>query len=299
MHMTELNKTAQQGWPCVVITGATQGVGRALADEFARDGHALLLVARDEAGLAAAAAELASAHGVTVNFAACDLSTDEGCAGVERALQRFSLYADILVNNAAMMAAGFFQDQEPAMLRKMVDLNMRAMVDLTRRFLPGMIGRGTGGVLNVASVEGFMPIPYQATYAATKAFVLSFSRALAYETMYTGVHVCTLAPGTVATTLHEKAGAEYSRYVRFLPTNTAEDIARIGYRNFKRGRKLTVTGWFNRLGILVSRFVPNVLLVPFMGLLFRVLDAEGNPQMPHVLPPDKPLVTPAPRSRSN
>ena len=147
MHMTELNKTAQQGWPCVVITGATQGVGRALADEFARDGHALLLVARDEAGLAAAAAELASAHGVTVNFAACDLSTDEGCAGVERALQRFSLYADILVNNAAMMAAGFFQDQEPAMLRKMADLNMRAMVDLTRRFLPGMIGRGTGGVL--------------------------------------------------------------------------------------------------------------------------------------------------------
>ncbi len=187
---------------------------------------------------------------------------------------RHGLYADILVNNAAMMAAGFFQDQDPAMLGKLVDLNVRGTVDLTRRFLPGMIARGTGGVLNVASVEGFMPIPYQATYAATKAFVLSFSRALAYETMYTGVRVCTLAPGTVATGLHEKAGAEYSRYVRFLPTKTAEDVARIGYRNFKRGSKLTVTGWFNRLSILISRFVPNLMLVPFMGLLFRVLDAE-------------------------
>jgi uncharacterized protein len=178
------------------------------------------------------------------------------------------------------------------MLSKLVDLNVRAMVDLTRRFLPGMIARGKGGVLNVASVEGFMPIPYQATYAATKAFVLSFSRALAYETMYTGVSVCTLAPGTVATSLHEKAGAEYSRYVRFLPTKTAEDVARIGYRNFKRGSKLTVTGWFNRLGIFVSRFVPNFLLVPFMGLLFRVLDADGNPQMPRVLPPAKPPAAP-------
>ena len=115
----------------------------------------------------------------------------------------------------------------------------------------------------------------------------------AYETMYTGVRVCALAPGTVATTLHKKAGAEYSRYVRFLPTKTAEEVARIGYRNFKRGSKLTVTGWFNRLGILVSRFVPNLLLVPFMGLLFRVLDADGSPQMPRVPPPSAPAEQPA------
>ena len=282
--MNEQNKSAEGVDPAVVITGATQGVGRALADEFARNGHALLLVARDEASLAAAARKLASDHGVTVHYAACDLSTEEGCAAVEQALQRFALYADILVNNAAMMLAGFFQDQDRATLLKLVDLNARAMVDLTRRLLPGMIARGAGGVLNVASVEGFMPVPYQATYAATKAFVLSFSRALAYETMYTGVRVSALAPGTVATSLHEKAGAEYSRYVQFLPSMTAEQVARIGYRKFMRGKKVIVTGWFNRLGIMAARFTPMLLLVPFMGLLFRVLDADGNPQMPRVLP---------------
>src|SRR4051812_4708061 len=101
--MNQPDKTAKQAAPCVVITGATQGVGRALAEEFARDGHALLLVARDEAGLASAAHKLASDHGVTVNYAACDLSTDEGCEGVEQALRRLGLYADTLVNNAAMM----------------------------------------------------------------------------------------------------------------------------------------------------------------------------------------------------
>ena len=117
----------------------------------------------------------------------------------------------------------------------------------TRRFLPGMIARRSGGMLNVASVEGFMPVPYQATYAATKAFVLSLTRALAYETMGTGVRVSALAPGAVATAMHAKAGAEYSRYVQLFPVMSAEEVARIGYRKFMRGRKTIVTGLFNRL----------------------------------------------------
>ena len=202
----------------------------------------------------------------------------------------------MLVNNAAMMMAGFFQDEDPAQLRKLVDLDVRAVVDLTRRLLPGMIARRTGGVLNLASVEGFMPVPYQATYAAAKAFVLSFSRALAYETMYTGVRVSALAPGTVTTGLHEKAGAEYSRYVQLLPAMTAEQVARIGYRKFMRGRKVIVTGWFNRLGIMAARFTPNLLLVPFMGLLFRVRDAEGNLQWPRALPRPEPAKRSTPDS---
>jgi short-subunit dehydrogenase len=278
--MDDLDKAAEPLLPAVVITGATQGIGRALAEEFARAGHTLLLVARDEAKLAETARALTEAHAVEVKFAALDLSTAEGCAGVEQALRRFGLYADMLVNNAAAMSAGFFQDQDLATMRRLVALNASAVVDLTLRFLPGMIARRGGGVLNVASMEGFMPVPYQATYAAAKAFVLSLSRALAYETMYTGVRISALAPGTTATELHAKAGAENSRYVVLLPVMTCEDLARIAYRQFMRGKKVIVAGWFNRLSLLARRFAPDFALVPFMGWLFRVRDADGNLQMP-------------------
>ena len=286
--MNDVDKRPGPSTPAVVITGATQGIGRALAAEFARGGHALLLVARDEAKLTEIARELADAHSVEVKFTAQDLSTVEGCAEVEHALRRFNLYADILVNNAAIMTAGFFQDQDPATLRQIVDLDARAVVDLTRRFLPDMLARKRGGVLNVASVEGFMPVPYQAVYAASKAFVLSFTRALAYETMWTNVRVTALAPGAIATTMHAKAGAEYSRYVQLFPVMAAEDVARIGYRKFKRGRKVIVTGLFNRLSVFARRFAPDFALVPFMGWLFRVRDADGNLQMPGPL--DKPKI---------
>jgi uncharacterized protein len=138
-------------------------------------------------------------------------------------------------------------------------------------------------VLNVASVEGFVPVPYQATYAAAKAFVLSFTRALAYEAMYTGVRISALAPGTTATGLHAKAGAENSRYVMLLPVMSAEELARLAYRKFKRGKKVIVPGWFYRIALFVRRFVPDILLVPFVGLLFRVRDEEGNLQWPKPL----------------
>jgi short-subunit dehydrogenase len=276
MNSTE----AQPSTPATVITGATEGIGRALAEEFARGGHALLLVARDEAKLADTARALADRHAVQVKFVACDLSTVEGCAAVEQALRRFGFHADMLVNNAAAMSAGFFQDQDLAAMRRLIDLNAGAMVDLTLRFLPGMVARRGGGVLNVASMEGFMPVPYQATYAATKAFVLSLSRALAYETMYTGVRISALAPGITATELHAKAGAEYSRYVMLLPVMTSEHLASIAYRQFMRGKKVIVAGWFNRLSLIARRFAPDLVLVPFMGLLFRVRDEAGNLQMP-------------------
>ncbi len=278
--MNDKSKRVEPASPAVVITGATQGVGKALAHEFARGGHTLFLVARSEAALAATAQAISNSYDVEVKFSAADLSAPEGCAGVEEALRRHGLYADILVNNAAIMTAGFFQDEDPAALRQIVDLNARTVVDLTRAFLPGMIARGRGGVLNVASMEGFMPVPYQATYAATKALVLSLTQALAYETMGTGVRVSALAPGAVLTEMHAKAGAEYSRYVQLFPVMSAEDVARIGYRKFMRGRNTIVPGLFNRLGLFLRRFTPNFLLVPFMGWFFRVRDAEGNLQMP-------------------
>jgi uncharacterized protein len=111
----------------------------------------------------------------------------------------------------------------------------------------------------------------------------SFTRALAYEAMYTGVRISALAPGTTATGLHAKAGAENSRYVMLLPVMSAEEFARLAYRKFKRGKKVIVPGWFYRIALFVRRFVPDILLVPFVGLLFRVRDEEGNLQWPKPL----------------
>jgi uncharacterized protein len=266
--------------PAAVITGATQGIGRALADEFAKHGHTVVLVARHEEALAKAAREVAGAYDVPAHYAACDLSTPEGCDRLAGALRAKGLYCESLVNNAAIMTAGFFQEQDEAALAKIVDLNVRAVVDLTRRFLPGMLERGEGGVLNVASVEGFMPVPYQATYAATKAFMISWSRALAWEVFGSGIRVCVVAPGPIETTMHEKAGAENSRYMVYLPRMTPEKMAEAAYRRFMRGNWVIVEGLVNRIIAGGVRFVPGIMLIPAVGWFFRVRDAEGNLQWP-------------------
>ena len=273
--------------PAAVITGATRGIGRALADEFAKGRHTLLLVARDEAGLAKTASEVSAEYGVAVHYVACDLSTADGCDAVEDALRRNRLYAESLVNNAAIMTAGFFQDQKRDDLLRIVDLNVRAVVDLTRRFLPDMLARGRGGVLNVASVEGLMPVPYQATYAATKACMISLSRSLAYEVMGTGVRVCVVTPGPIETEMHARAGAENSRYVLYYPMMTSEKMAQAAYRRFMRGNWVITEGWVNRIAAFGVRFVPGILLIPAVGWFFRVRDADGNLQMPKPLPKPK------------
>jgi hypothetical protein len=288
MNETNLRSDPSIALPAVVITGATEGIGRALAEEFARDGHALVLVARNSAKLAQTADELARAHGVEVKVTAQDLSTPEGCAGVEQAVHRFGFYAEYLINNAGIMSSGFFQDEDPATVRRIVDLNVRAMVDLTMRFLPGMLARSRGGVLNVSSMMGYMPVPYQATYAASKAFILSFSKALAYETKGTGVKVSVVAPGVVSTGLHDKAGSQNSRYLLWFPAATPEAVAQKAYRRFKRGWSVTMMGIVNPLGAFVRRFTPDFALIPLMGWFFRQRDDEGNVLWPRPLekPPE-------------
>jgi short-subunit dehydrogenase len=290
MDMNATDERPKPLAPAAVITGATQGIGRALANEFAKGGHTLLLVARTQATLVKTASEVAARYNVAVHTVACDLSTSEGCDRVAEALSARGLYCESLVNNAALMTAGFFQDLEEEALLRLVDLNVRAVVDLTRRFLPDMLARGRGGVLNVSSVEGFMPVPYQATYAATKAFMISFSRALAWEVFGSGVRVCTVAPGPIETEMHAKAGAENSRYVLYLPQMSPEAMAEAAYRRFMRGNWVIVEGWINRLVAFGVRFVPGIMLIPAVGWFFRVRDAEGNLQQPKPL--KKPEQTP-------
>jgi short-subunit dehydrogenase len=279
-NMNKADRTAETPRPAVVITGATQGIGRALAEEFARNGHTLLLVARDEKALDRTAREVAARHGVRVEITAQDLSTADGCAGIEQALERCGLYADMLVNNAGTMTAGFLQDADREQMLAQVDLNVRALLDLTLRLLPGMVARGKGRVLNVASVEGFMPVPYQAAYAATKAFVLSLSRALGYELSGSGVRVSVLAPGATDTRIHARGGSQHAYYVSLFPVMTPEDVARTAYRQFQRGKAVIVPGWLNRFYAVSQRFVHPALLLPLVGWLFRVRDEQGNVQWP-------------------
>lgn len=270
--------------PVAVITGGTEGLGLALAHHFAEDGHDLLLVARSEDKLAQAAAELSRAHGVRVETTAQDLSTEDGRAGVERALQEKGLHAEFLVNNAALALGGFFQDGDRETLLKMIDLNIGAVVDLTRRLMIGMLARGHGRIMNVSSMTGFQPTPYELNYAASKSFVTNFSRGLAYELMYSGVTVSALVPGVIATDLHGKAGATYSRYLYMLPVMTPEQVASRGYRAFMRGQKIIVPGIRNKLLTLLGNFTPNFVLVPFMGMLFRVLGEDGIALPPGPIP---------------
>ena len=288
MNESNLRSDPSIALPAVVVTGATEGIGRALAEEFARDGHALVLVARDQAKLAKTAEELARAHGVEVKVTSQDLSTPEGCAGVEQAVRGFGFHAEYLVNNAGIMSSGFFQDEDPATVRRIVDLNVRAMVDLTMRFLPGMLARSRGGVLNVSSTVGYMPVPYQATYAASKAFILSFSKALAYETRGTGVKVSVVVPGAVTTGLHDKAGTRNCRYLVWFPPLSAEFVAGKAYRRFKRGWSVTLPGIINHLGAFAARFTPDFALIPLMGWFFRLRDDDGNVLWPRPLekPPE-------------
>lgn len=262
--------------PVAIITGATRGIGRALAEEFAKNGHSVMLSGRDEARLVEAADAIRTAHEVAVYVIASDLAAHDAGSSIERALRDQGLYCESLVNNAAMMTAGHFWEQSPDTLVQTVDVNLRASIDLTRRFLPDMIARGSGGILNVSSVEGFMPVPYHATYAATKAALISWSRALAYEVMGTGVRVCMVAPGVIETDIHATGGAQHSRYATHLPKMTPERLSEAAYRRFKGGNWVIVEGWLNRAIVTLTRFVPGYFLIPTSGWFFSVRDENGT-----------------------
>ena len=254
--------------PIVVITGASRGIGRALAGEFARGGHALLLVARTPEALQAVAAELAPT-GVIIATHAADLATSEGCASLEAALAAAGAYCDVLVNNAAIGLGGSFCNQPREAITRLVDLNIVALTDLTRRFLPGMLVRGRGGVLNVASLGGLTPGPNEAAYYASKAYVISLTEALAIETAGQGVRICALLPGAVATTFHARMGAERAYYLTLMGVAGPEQVARAGYRGFRGVGTLVYPGILHHLNAVALRILPHWLMLPVIGWMLR------------------------------
>lgn len=252
-----------------VITGGSEGIGRHLANEFAARGHALLLVARTQATLEQAASELRRDHGAEVFIAAIDLTEPGIEARLREALDRHALYADILVNNAAFGISGAFAAQDPDRLTALCRLNIEALTLLTRAFLPAMLARGRGGILNVGSLGGLLPGPYMAAYYASKAYVVSFTEAVAHEAAGHGVRICVAAPGPVATRFHERMGVRAAFYLKLSRVMPPERVARVIHSGFIGRRTMIVPGLLPSLSAFWASVLPHRILTPFIGWFLK------------------------------
>ena len=253
--------------PLALVTGASGGIGAALARELARHGHDLVLAARSVEPMEALAAELRET-GAAATVIAADLSTPGAAKTLADDIATRGLAIDILVNNAGLGAAGRFDRCEPARIGEVLQVNIVALTELTRLLLPGMVERGRGRVMLVASVAGFQPGPRMAVYFASKAYVLSLGEALAYELRGTGVSVTTLCPGATATRFFAVAGADNSVMARRLRRMMrADDVAQLGYRGLAAGRRVVITGAMNRLLALAGRYAPHRITLPVTDLL--------------------------------
>jgi short-subunit dehydrogenase len=241
----------------VLITGASSGIGKVLADECAAHGHDLVLVARDRAKLDQLAGELASTHGIRVEVISCDLAQPNAPDELFTELTRRGIDVDILINNAGLGLYGPFLETALSHELAMIQLNVVALTALTKRALPPMVARGRGRVLNVASTAAFQPGPLMAVYFATKAFVLSLSEALSNELEGTGVTVTALCPGPTETGFQAGAKMEASKLVQGRQLMSAAEVARIGYRALLAGRRVVVPGIMNKLMASSTRFLPR------------------------------------------
>lgn len=250
------------GEPVCLITGASAGIGAALAREFARHGHALVLVARREDELNKLADAIATTAKKRPQVIVADLATPDGPAQVEREVTARGLAVAILVNNAGYGLMGAAADADRARQLGMIELNARASTDLAFRFL-GSITRHKGGILNVASIAGFLPGPGMAVYHATKAYLVSLTEALHEELKEDGVKVCALCPGPVNTGFFSRAGLAREYFPDYL-RQSANQVARAGYAGFMSGHRIVVPGRPSRILTLLPRLLPRWLVLRFM-----------------------------------
>lgn len=245
----------------VLITGASAGIGAELAREFAAPGALLVLTARREERLRELALTL-TPMGARCEVIALDLAEPGAATRLVRELETRGIHVDVLVNNAGWGQLVAFAEQDPSHAAAMIQVNVSALTELTRLLLPGMLARGRGRVLNVASTAAFVPGPMMAVYYATKAYVLSFSVALAEEVRGTGVTVTALCPGPTTTEFQEVAGMTGARVMstRMLAVMEARPVAVIGARAARAGRGIAVAGRINQLSVFAARFAPRWLL---------------------------------------
>jgi short-subunit dehydrogenase len=249
--------------PVTLITGASAGIGAALARVFAANGHEVALVARREQVMTALADEIAASGAPRPLVLRADVARIDVARRIGDALQAAGVEPEIVVNNAGFGllgdAARLDRDEQLAM----IDLNVRALTDLSLAFVD-CLARHRGGILNVASVASFLPGPGMAVYYASKAYVLSFSEALHHELAPRGVRVTTLCPGPVPTEFQARAGVKTTTFPRTL-TRSAERVAREGYRGLQEGRRLVVPGFANQVVASLAPMLPRSLILNLTG----------------------------------
>lgn len=241
-----------------LVTGASSGIGEVFAKKLAERGANLVIAARSNEKLERLKADLSRVNGVEVRTVAVDLSTPDGPKALLEAVRSMGVFVEHVVNNAGFGSAGPFVALEPSREASMVRLNAEAVVALTRGFVEPMVSAGRGGIINVSSIAGFQATPYMATYGATKAFVTSFSLALAAELRESGVRVMALCPGPVPTGFRDAAGI--SGPVIAVAELSAERTVERGLAAYERGKALCVPGFVNGAQTLASKLLPRGLI---------------------------------------
>jgi uncharacterized protein len=250
----------------VLITGASAGIGMELARQLAARGHNVTLVARRKARLTELAEELRRAHGINADVHQCNLASDRARANLVAKLGDGDLRIDAVCNNAGFGTFGKFQELDFEREMEEVQLNVVALHELSGAFLDGMVKRQSGAILNVASIAGFQPLPSQATYGATKAFVVSFSEALHTDLAGTGVSCTALCPGPVRTEFVEVANmSQFENMGPDFVWKTPAEVARVGIEGMIKGKRIVFTGLAHLAVATGGRFAPRSVLLPLAG----------------------------------
>lgn len=248
--------------PFAIITGASRGIGAEYARELASQGHDLLLVGRDTERLTRLSQELETAHSIHAHGCTLDLAQPNSAHQLFVIAREYRQAPDFVINNAGFGLYGEFVSHSLPRIQQMLQLHIQTVVESIRLFLPGMIERGSGTIINVASIAGMLPIPYFAEYAATKAFLISFSEALAEEVKSTGVYIQACCPGQTDTDFHASAG--------FRPSNpmavqTASQVVEVSLAALKNKQQVVTIGWQGWLSSLLTKWVPRKILTRETG----------------------------------
>jgi uncharacterized protein len=255
--------------PLALVTGASGGIGLSIAEELARNKHDLVLVARNAKKLALIADTLEKTYGVVVQVLPADLGSREGVSQLIAELAARKLEPNVLVNNAGFGLFGKHADTDLADEQQMIDVNIIALTRLTKALLPAMLTRKHGRIMNVASTAAFQPGPYMAVYYATKAYVLSYSEAIAQELSGTGVTVTALCPGPTKSGFQDRADMHDSALVKGKKLPTAEEVAQYGVRAMFAGKRVAIHGAMNAILVQSLRVMPRRMITQVVAAMSK------------------------------